>query len=221
MTKKLFHSDPYQTTAQATVESIQDNTVVLDQSIFFAFSGGQESDEGTIGGIAVETATDTSTKDNPDVIEYELASKPPFSVGDTVTVVIDEKRRNNIMRLHSAVHLVYYFVIEELGELEIIGSHISAEKGRIDFETETNLNEIRQTIQNQLQDYIQEAHEIQTVPDEQDPHIRWWKCEDYTMMCAGTHVQNTKEIAQVKLKRKNLGSGKERIEITLADPTTQ
>jgi|AntRauTorckE6833_2_1112554.scaffolds.fasta_scaffold58734_1 Ser-tRNA(Ala) deacylase AlaX len=221
MTKKLFHSDQYQTMCQAIVQSIQDNIVVLDQTVFFAFSGGQESDTGTIGGIEVINATDTSTKDTPGPIEYELNTTPDFIVGDTVTVSIDEKRRQDIMRLHTAVHLVYYFVIERLGDVEIIGSHISQGKGRIDFETEINLNEIREDIQDQLKTYIQQEHDIQTLADESDQNIRWWECEDYKMMCAGTHVQNTKEIGIVKLKRKNLGSGKERIEIIFDEKAIQ
>lgn len=57
MTLKLFWKDSYQTRCEATVTVIDGKKVKLDQTIFYAFSGGQESDEGTIGGIKVVTAT--------------------------------------------------------------------------------------------------------------------------------------------------------------------
>jgi len=46
-----------------------------------------------------------------------------------------------------------------------------------------------------------------------DKERRWWECENIKYPCGGTHVKNTKEIGMVKLKRKNLGKGKERVEI--------
>ena len=48
------------------------------------------------------------------------------------------------------------------------------------------------------------------------PDLKWWHCEDWKMPCGGTHVKNTKEVGQIRLKRKNIGAGKERIEIYLA-----
>ena len=53
MTTKLFWDDPYQTECTATVTEINGKKIKLDQTIFFAFSGGQSSDEGTINGIKV------------------------------------------------------------------------------------------------------------------------------------------------------------------------
>ncbi|RJQ19102.1 alanyl-tRNA editing protein, partial [Candidatus Woesearchaeota archaeon] len=42
-----------------------------------------------------------------------------------------------------------------------------------------------------------------------------WECADIKMPCSGTHVRNTQEIGTITLKRKNIGKGKERIEILL------
>jgi len=53
MTKKLFWDNPYLTECDATVTSVNGTRVKLDQTIFFAFSGGQESDSGNIGEINV------------------------------------------------------------------------------------------------------------------------------------------------------------------------
>ena len=56
MTKKKFWSDPYQTTLETTVTSVAGPCITLSETIFFAFSGGQESDMGTIAGQAVISA---------------------------------------------------------------------------------------------------------------------------------------------------------------------
>src|SRR3989338_1805732 len=105
MTKKLFWEDPYQTECTAKVTSIDNNKVKLDQTIFYAFSGGQLSDEGTIGGIKVLEAKKEGDKENIMDIEYTLADDPSFQVGDVVEVKIDPIRRENLRRLHSAAHI--------------------------------------------------------------------------------------------------------------------
>ena len=93
ITKKLFWEDPYCTECKAKVTSIEGNKVKLDQTVFFACSGGQESDSGTIGGINVVAAIKQGDKENIIDIEYELEKEPNFKVGDEVEVKIDEENR--------------------------------------------------------------------------------------------------------------------------------
>ncbi|MDT8419804.1 MAG: hypothetical protein RQ754_05180 [Desulfuromonadales bacterium] len=50
MTGKLFWSDPCLTILDTTVRAVSGNSVTLQETIFYACSGGQESDSGTIGG---------------------------------------------------------------------------------------------------------------------------------------------------------------------------
>jgi len=56
MAKKIFWSDPYCTQLLAQVSKVSGAEIQLDATIFFAFSGGQESDHGTIGGLPVIAA---------------------------------------------------------------------------------------------------------------------------------------------------------------------
>ena len=213
MTKKLFWEDPYQTECKAKVTSIDGNIVKFDQTIFFAFSGGQESDDGTINGIKVVNAVKLGDKENIIDIEYELESKPDFKVGDEVTVKIDGEKRLKLMKLHTVTHLAYYFVTEKYGKLKVIGSNISTEKGRFDCATDIHFE--LEDVEEKLNKFLAEGHSIIRTQDEKSPDLRWWLCENYKMPCGGTHVRNTKEIGKVKLKRKTKGSGKERVEIYL------
>ncbi len=216
-TTKLFWEDPYQTQCTATVTAINDNKVKLNQTIFYAFSGGQLSDEGTIGGINVVEAKKEGDKEDIIDIEYTLEKKPNFSVGDEVEIKIDEIRRDKLRRLHSAAHIVYYVVIDILGKVKINGSEIQVEKARMDFGYEKPLVEKIPVIEKAANEFISGNHDIIMKPDESKPDLRWWTCNEWKMPCGGTHVKNTKEIEPLKLMRKNKGKGRERIEMYLTN----
>jgi alanyl-tRNA synthetase len=215
MTTKLFWENPYSTECNAIVTSVESNNVKLDKTVFYAFSGGQESDEGTIGNLKVIKAVKIGDKENIIDIEYELEKTPDFKAGDTVIVRIIPERRNKLMRLHSAAHIVYYFTTAKLGRLKLIGSNISVEKARFDFIYETPINDAVQEIENNVNTFLAENHPIITEPDNAKPDLRWWRCGEWKMPCGGTHPKSTSEIGKITLKRKNIGSGKERIEIYL------
>lgn len=210
MTKLLFYEDQYKTECQATVESINGNEIVLDQTIAFAFSGGQASDSGTINGIQIKEA-----KKNEDKIIYVLESEPNFSIGETVKVKIDPIKRNKIMRLHSAIHIIHLFLEEKIGKKEQIGSNIDETKGRIDYDYPEPISKLLPELEAKANKLISDGLEIKTFYDEHEEGKRWWVCNDWHMPCGGTHPRNTKEIGQIKLKRKNIGAGKERIEAYL------
>ena len=213
MLKKLFWQDPYLKECNAIVIAIEDNKVWLDQTVFFAFSGGQASDKGTINGINVLEAV----KQGDDEIYYVLEKEPDFKVGDNVKVEIDWDYRHKIMRLHSAAHIVYYFFIEKAGQQKVIGSNISINKARLDFACNESVSQLLPEIQEKTMDVINQGIDIRTFKDEKDQSRRLWECGKWLMPCGGTHVKNTKEIGQIKLKRNNIGTGKERIEVSLVD----
>lgn len=215
MTLKIFWQDPYQTECMATVTAINGAKIKLSQTIFFAFSGGQESDEGTIGGTKVIEAVKQGDKENIIDIEYVLETEPPFKEGDSVLVKIHGKRREKLRNLHSATHLLYYFFIATVGKQKIIGSHIGAEKARIDFELERPITELLPEIEKTTNAFLAENHPILRVPDQKSPDLWWWECGEWKMPCGGTHPKSTGEIGSIHLKRKNIGKGKERIEIFL------
>ena len=215
MTKKLFWEQPLLTECIAKVTGIEGNKVKLDQTIFFAFSGGQSSDEGTINGIKVINALKIGDKENIIDVEYELGRQPPFKIGDKVEVKINREIRERLSKLHSAAHIAYYFILDKLGKLDIIGSNINPEKARIDLLYDQPLNKLLPEIEEKINKFILEGHQIETKSDGNNPDLRWWSCGDWKMPCGGTHVGHTNTIGSISLKRKNIGKGKERVEITL------
>jgi len=209
-TKKLFREDPYKTQCEATVSSINENRITLDVTVFFGFSGGQASDEGTIAGIPVKEAVVSG-----DDIVYELESPPPFREGDTVHVKIDNKRRGRLMKLHSAAHIVYSVFNKRTGAPKLIGSNVSEEKARLDYEHPENIKPLLPGLEGQTNRFLSQNIPIETHPASENPDRWWWVCQDWNLPCGGTHVRSTTEIGAITLKRKNIGGGKERIEITL------
>lgn len=209
MTKLLFYENAYMKEAKAKVVKIEGSKVWLDQTIFFAFSGGQASDKGTIEGIEVS-----------DIIKDEdyahvLVQEPTFNTGDVVELKLDWDNRYKLMRLHSAAHIAYYLLFQKIGSQEIIGSNIRAEKARIDILYNEPISKFLPEIQEHANAAIDKGIEIITKADDKEPEKRWWICGEWKMPCGGTHVKNTKEIRHIRLKRDNIGAGKERIEITL------
>lgn len=216
--KKLFWEDPYLTKIQSTVQEIRDTEVLLDQTIIYSFSGGQESDEGTIDGYPVVTSRISNENGN---IIYSLQDTDSFQLGKSVTCEINWEKRYRVMKLHSATHIALAILYDMKGHMPVIGANISSEKGRIDFRCNEPLNPLIPRVQEQIDELIKQNLEIITAADSasNNNEKRTWKIgemgENWIISCGGTHPKQTGEIGAIKLKRKNIGAGKERIEITL------
>jgi alanyl-tRNA synthetase len=209
VTEKLFYKDPYLKEFKATVTGIDGKKVTLDRTAFFPFSGGQASDTGEIGKCKVMD-TVYEEKEIVHVLETCL-----IHTEEEVECGIDWDRRYTIMKLHSAAHLVYEFFVRKYGKQKVIGSNITESKGRIDFDTNFNVGTGLENLEKEVNGFISDGHEIKTYEDSEKEGFRVWECGNMKMPCGGTHVKNTSEIGKICLKRKNLGAGKERIEVGL------
>jgi alanyl-tRNA synthetase len=211
MPEKLFRTDPSLSSCESIITSSKDGEITLDKTIFFAFSGGQQSDSGTIGGFRVLNAR----AEGPEIY-YKLEEGSTLKEGNRVKVQIDMEKRRKIMRLHSAAHLVYGVFSKQYGSKKLIGSNVTEGKARIDFEHGESISGLLSPVEEESNRLIGENHPARTYPDGKNPDKWWWECLDLRYPCGGTHVKSLGEIGKIKLKRKNIGSGKERIEITLA-----
>ncbi len=210
-TVKLFNDDFYLTTFKGKVVSIDGNIVELNQTGFYPEGGGQIGDIGVLGGMRV---IDTGKKN--ETIHHILETPPVFKVGDYVDCEIDWNHRYRIMKLHSASHLMEYFLWQSIGMMDRVGSRVDEKKDRTDYVYEGRLPaEGLAKSQKDTNAFLAEGHDITISPDPQSPKIRIWQCGPVRMPCGGTHVKNTLEIGVIKLKRKNPGRGVERVETFL------
>jgi Ser-tRNA(Ala) deacylase AlaX len=208
--RKVFWDDPYQTELTTTVTSINGNEITLAETIAFSFCGGQESDTAYINGLLV-----SDSKIMGPLIYYTLPDNHGLKVGESVKMSIDWPRRHQLMRLHFAAELILELLVRKLG-LEKIGAHIAATKARIDFFCEQNISTVFEDILAEYNHLISSDLPIEKGFSDVDTQRRYWKIAGFAEVpCGGTHVKSTAEVGYVRLKRKNVGAGKERIEITL------
>ena len=211
MTQKKFWSDPYLTSHETVVSSVNGSDITLESTIFFAFSGGQESDYGTITGLPVVSAR----KDGLEIV-YTLPQEHGLSVGQKVGIEIDWPRRYRLMRLHFAAELVLELFYKELDGVDKVGAHIAQNKARIDFAWPQSISSLLPKFAVEANRIIISDLEIWTGFDDEANERRYWEIEGFARVsCGGTHVRRTGEIGSIRLKRDNIGRGKERVEIYL------
>jgi alanyl-tRNA synthetase len=211
MTEKLFWSDPYLTQLDTVVATVDGDRLTLAATIFFAESGGQESDEGTIGGLPVLEAR----ADGPEVT-YLLPEGHGLRAGDPVRIQIDGARRLRLMRLHFAAELVLELVYRAVPGIEKVGAHIAANKARIDFAYGENISELFLGIATEVARLVTADLPVTSAFEDEAAERRFWEVSGFARVaCGGTHPRSTGEVGPIVLTRKNPGRGVERIEIRL------
>lgn len=213
MVKKVFWENPYLTELNTHITSVTGADITVDQTIFYAFAGGQESDSGMIGNYSVLKAQ----KQEQEII-YTLEEEPNLQIGDEVLITIDWERRYKLMRLHFAAEVILELAYKNLNDIQKIGAHISEDKARIDFIWNENISKSFSVLEQAANDLIATDADIISAFDDAKNERRYWEIKGFSKVpCGGTHLRKTGEIGKIKLKRSNIGKGKERIEIYLAD----
>ncbi|GGI15226.1 alanyl-tRNA editing protein [Gottfriedia solisilvae] len=210
--KKLFWEDPYLSYTTAIVTSVVGQTITLDQTIIYAFSGGQQSDSGKIGGFELIDAKKEALE-----ILYTLPENHNLYKGQEVIVEIDWEKRYKIMKLHFAAEIILEMMYQNYDQPEKIGANITSDKARIDFYWNGNITETFSLLETKAHNLIDANKPIKSDFSDKEKQRRYWEIEGFgKVACGGTHIKSTGEIGRIRLKRNNIGGGKERIEIYLA-----
>ncbi len=148
MTERLFMDDASLETCAATVLHADADGIVLDRTVFYARSGGQAGDTGTLTWDGGATTIADTLKGESDTILHVPApdvALPP--AGATVTARIDTARRRALMRMHTSLHLL----CAVLPGIAVTGGAVNPDRSRLDFDlpnpptredVETRLNEL-------------------------------------------------------------------------------
>lgn len=133
MTRALFRDDFYLSTTEAIVTAIrEDGGIELDQTCFYATSGGQPGDSGSFeradgSRIKISTARTGETKDV--IVHMPVEGQQSPLVGEKLVIHIDWPRRYRLMRMHTACHL-----LSVVCPLPITGAAVGEEESRVDFD---------------------------------------------------------------------------------------
>jgi alanyl-tRNA synthetase len=210
----------------------QQALIILDQTPFYAESGGQTGDTGVLkladGGVF--TVTDTVKVGKAFAHKGVLAGA--LQLNDRVEALIDHQRRDAIKKNHSATHLLHAALRQLLGEhVTQKGSLVGPERLRFDFShfEAVKADEIR-ALEVLVNQQIQQNHEVSTrlmnldaakaagamalFGEKYDDDVRVLSMGEFsTELCGGTHVARTGDIGLFKIVvESGIAAGVRRIE---------
>lgn len=240
MTELLYLKDAYMRTCQATVVGLDIDVrrVALDQTVFYVQGGGQPTDHGTLSGPHGDVAV-TGVKRDGGTVWHSCADEGELpAVGDVVTAAIEWDRRHQLMRTHTAMHLLCGVIWNEYGKA-VTGGNMEPLSGRMDFEFDPLPEGFKQTVESAVNAEIAAAR-----PVEVSFLDRWVAVEDADLIRTkvnmipesvstirivdivgldkqadgGTHVANTADVGTFTItKTESKGKGNKRVRITLSD----
>ncbi|MGB3875876.1 MAG: alanyl-tRNA editing protein [Shinella zoogloeoides] len=242
-TTALFRDDFYLSTNEAVVTAVhEDGGIELDQTCFYATSGGQPGDTGFLeradgSRIALGPAVTGATKEI--IIHRPLEGEAPPIVGETVVAHIDWARRYRLMRMHTACHL-----LSVVCPYPITGAAVGEEDSRVDFDMTETIDKDEVTAK--LMKLVTENHPIfvQWITDAElaaNPGIVKSKNVRPPMglgrvslvcigensavdsqPCGGTHVSETQEVGAIHIaKIEKKGKENRRFRIRFGAPASE
>lgn len=127
----VYLHDAYLAEIDAEVIDRRDDAVALDRTVFYATGGGQPHDTGRLEFDGTEVEVTAVTKEGS-LVWHQLAGPVP-AVGTLVHGVLDWERRHQLMRAHSAMHVLCGVIWNEFGTA-VTGGNMEPLGGRMDFE---------------------------------------------------------------------------------------
>jgi len=222
-----------ESTSSATVLAVTPDGVVLDRTPFYAASGGQIGDTGTIevNGAILEI-TDTTYVVPGLHLHHGQQAPGAVQVGDTATASIDSDRRAAIMRNHTGTHLLHAALRDVLGDhVKQQGSWVGPDRLRFDFShfdavTTEEMAQIEDAVAAQILANPDTSHVEMSMDDARAKGAIAFFGDKYgdvvrvleagpnsIELCGGTHVHRLGDIGPLKiLSEGSIGSSVRRIE---------
>jgi alanyl-tRNA synthetase len=237
-TKLLFYMDPSKYKFRAKVLAVQDDLVVLDKTYFYAESGGQESDSGTMKDMKVVHVDKVGN-----VVVHKVEGEMQAVVGKQITSTIEEKRRRRLQRHHTATHIINGAARRTLGNhIWQTGAHKGADLARLDITHYADLTpEELEKIELLANETVLSATKVQSSFMERNvaekrygfrlyqggavpgKDIRVVRIGDFDVeACGGIHCKNTLEVGAIKILRtKRIQDGVVRLEFVSGMPAVE
>ena len=221
MTKLIYQTDAYlqDFTASVTGAISDQRAVILDQSAFYPGGGGQPCDFGALTVNGIDFPVTKVKKQGDDVLHFLGGEAALPEVGASVRGQIDWSRRHQLMRTHTALHVLCGTVFRDYGAL-VTGGDMEPLKGRMDFEFERMQGELVREIEAAVNREIEAGRDIRVkilpraeafqIPDlirtkinllpEGIEQVRTVEIVGLDLQAdGGTHVRSTAEVGRVKV----------------------
>lgn len=228
----IFLNDSYLKELKTEVLFVNNNTIILDKTIFYAKGGGQPGDIGYLEYNNKNINIIDTIKDKDNILHI-TDKKYEINKGEIVNAKINWDLRYQYMKMHTALHLLCAVV-----PFGVTGGQIGSKKSRLDFDMSENTINI-EDITKKINDLVIQDHKIsyQSIsiseldkkpelvrtmsvkPPRVSGKIRLVKIGNIDLQpCGGTHVLSTSEIGKILVSKiENKGRMNKRINIKISD----
>ena len=228
----LFIENSYLKEFETKVQKVENDNIILEQTAFYAKSGGQPGDVGKITLNGKEINIIDTVYDNKQNILHVCENSNDLKIDEKIKGKINWKIRYKHMRMHTALHLLCSLI-----PYDVTGGKISFEKSRLDFNADDKIE--KEEIENKINQLVKDDHEISyqwitleeldnqpdlvrtmsVKPPRTNNKIRLVKIGSIDLQpCGGTHVKRTEEIGNIKIgKIENKGKMNRRVNLSISD----
>jgi misacylated tRNA(Ala) deacylase len=238
MTEALYQLDSYlkEFSAKVIKSDAENRAIILDRTAFFPGGGGQVPDSGAIL-WQDQTFRVVRAKHSPEGILHLIEDAVPLPPdGAEITGILDWERRYQVMRTHTAMHILCGTIFRDYGA-HVTGGDMDPLKGRMDFEFESMTKELVDIIEKAVNQEVQTAHDVRVqilprdeafkIPDlirtkinllpDHISEVRTVEIVGLDLQAdGGTHVKNTSEVGKIRMMDyKSKGKINKRIYIEL------
>ncbi|AWW50266.1 alanine--tRNA ligase [Polynucleobacter paneuropaeus] len=206
--------------------------VVLDNTPFYAESGGQVGDQGELRNESARFGVQDTFKIQTDVFGHQgELLEGELKLGDTLNAIVDTKLRLETMRNHSATHILHKALREVLGDhVQQKGSLVDATKTRFDFThnapiSAAEIRRIEDIVNAEILANAATSAKVMSLDDAQKTgammlfgekygeEVRVLEIGSSKELCGGTHVQRTGDIGSLKIvSESGVAAGIRRVE---------
>ncbi|HEX9258683.1 MAG TPA: alanyl-tRNA editing protein [Acidimicrobiales bacterium] len=234
MTDLLYLRDAYLIEFDASVVEVRDGAVALDRTAFYPTGGGQPHDTGVLAGLAV-----VDVRKEGELVWHVTDGSSLPSVGDTVHGVVSWARRHELMRTHTALHVLCGVIWNEW-RVPVTGGNMEPLTARMDFEFDPLPEGFAARVEQLVNDELAADRPIEVVflPRDTAVHdedlirtkvnmipesVTEIRVVDIVGLDkqadGGTHVRSTGEVGRIRvLKTESKGKGNKRIRLQVVDP---
>jgi misacylated tRNA(Ala) deacylase len=221
MTEVLYQIDSYVQEFEANITSVllTERAVVLDRTAFYPGGGGQPCDFGMLTVEGTAYPVDKVKKQGDDVFHYLGGDMPLPADGSAAHGMLDWARRYELMRTHTALHVLCGTVFRDYGAL-VTGGDMEPLKARMDFEFATMRGELVREIEAAVNKEVAQSREVRVkilpreqalqIPDlirtkinllpEGITQVRTVEIVGLDLQAdGGTHVHNTNEVGTIRV----------------------
>ncbi len=236
MTEIVTHADAYLRELDSVVQAVRAEGVVLDRTVFYPGGGGQPPDTGVLTSGDAEFRVEGIRRIDGALVHLIEAEGP--AEGRTVRGAVDWVRRYELMRTHTALHILCGVIWRDFG-VQVTGGNMTPLRARMDFELPQMSSDFAARVEESINEEVTAARDIaigqlpreeaMRIPDlirtkinllpPQIKVVRTVEIVGLDMQAdGGTHVANTREVGRITVVgHESKGRGNKRLRIAL-DP---